>query len=411
MTSPRLSKGARAQLALLLDAGAIDAQHGKEVRDLPELNPMTLGSLRRHKLVDSTSIKTKQRAYTMYWLTPLGVLAAKANAPATPKAKKAAKGKSAAAPAPAPRDLVGSRLRTVNVIDAPGFYRMASEIYHADPCPTPALSSGLAATIVERSPLHARLESPRFGAAAREPNYAMDIGSAVHAFAFGDPVADLVWIDAADWKDRRTRNWRAAARAEGKTAILKVDKARVLHMAEALRPVLERELGCAIGDAYGEITIAAQVEGGGWRRTRSDLTRGDARRIVDVKTTGMSAEPEATAARLFDMGAQIQEALTLEILDAIDPAGAGLRRFVFVAIEQDDPHAISVIELDPAARDVGAQQVAYAGDCWDRGVVKNEWPGFDNGKAHRAIMPAWRQSRWFARAFELGLVDENGVSR
>lgn len=400
--APRQTKAAREQLALLLELGALSATTGKGVVDDARLNPQTIGSLRKHKLTATADVVGGRGKRPVYWLTPLGLIAAQANAPATPRKARA---KFAAT------DLVGRKLITKDAIEKPGFYRMASDVYHADPCPTPALSSTLAAKLVEFSARHAWYHSPRCtepGSAyvRSNPTYPMDIGSAVHAFAFGDPEHDVVWIDAPDFRDSRTKGWRDAARAKGKTPILKHDKPRVLHMAEVLQPVLERELGCSLGDAYGEVVIAAQVRGA-WVRTRSDLLRGDLRVILDVKTTAISAHPDAAAGRLFD-GAHIQEALTHRVLDELDPENAGGRVFKFVSIEQDEPHGVSTSQIDGDSAAIALQQADYAIDEWAKGAAeKGEWAGYAPG-VHVASMPAWKQIQWRMRAISLGIADEQG---
>jgi len=395
----------REQLRILLEGGAVSPQTGKGVGDLPGLNPLTMGALERHKLAGSTTIRTSQRTYGVYWLTALGQLAAAADKPAVAKKEKAPKPRRKLA-----TDILGPRLWTTSEITKPGFYRMASEVYHRDPCPAPALSSGLAAMLVDTSPAHAWRKSPRCDipgseAAQKDPTYGMDIGSAVHAFAFGDAATDIVFIDAPDWKDSRTRNWRAAARQQGKTPILKGDKDRVVRMAEILIPVLEERLGCALGDAYGEVVIAAS-EGLQWRRTRCDLLRGDLLRIIDLKTTALTAHPDAASGRLFD-GAHLQEALTHHILDAIDPDNAGKRVMEFISIEQDEPHAFSVVQIDAESAAIANQQLHYALTEWDKGVATGKWPAYAPG-VHRASMPPWKQIAWRLKAIELGIADQNG---
>lgn len=432
------NKAARAQIALLHELGALSATTAKSPSDDQRIEPRKLGSLIKRKLVGSTEAHGALGKRTVYYLTGLGQMAYQSEAPASERmaaAKKApAKTKrkvsksaadlfsdatapaavtptAEAAPTFSATDIVGPRLITNDTVTKPGFYRMGSDVYHRDPCPTPALSSGLAWRLIDKSPLHAWRESPRCDVEGseqtrRDPTYEMDIGSAVHALTFGEP-SDIAWIDAPDFRDSRTKNWRAAARQQGKTPILKNDKARIVRMAEILQPVLEQELGCDLGDAYGEIVIAAQdPDGGGWRRTRCDLVRGDCRVILDLKTTGMDAQPEAAGSRLFD-GAHVQEALTHRILDLLDPDNAGRRTMKFVSMEQHEPHGFSVIQIEGDSGAIAAQQLGYAESAWDIGISTKEWVGYAPG-VYRAVMPPWKQIAWRMRAIALGIADEQG---
>lgn len=382
------------QLRLLFEAGAVAPAKGVEARNTPGLNPLTVGPLRKHKLVDSKGIKTAQRAYTIYWLTPLGVAAAEAERRVVPKkraAKKPAKAKRGEAFDA--RDWIVEQSK----VTAPGLYRMPAEAYHRDPCPAPAMSSGLAELLVQRSPRHAYHRAPKGGDQALTPTYAMDIGSAVHAvtFRFSELVAS---IDKPNFQDGQAKNWRAAIRQDGRIPILKRDVERVLAMADIARAEIEAFMECAIEECVREIVIAWRERA--WARGMIDVMRCDGRRILDVKTTEMSAHPDDAGARLFAHGAHLQEALYTRGLDRIDPKGQGRRRYAFLAIEQDPPHGHCLLEIDEASRDVARAQIEYAMGVWADCVESGVWPGYAKG-VQPASMPTWAQMQWTRRQIEM----------
>ena len=76
------------------------------------------------------------------------------------------------------------------MIDRPGIYELSAEEYHADPCPTPSLSSSIARTLLASSPHHAWWEHPRFNPGrVREEDEKFDLGTAAHALDFSSKIA------------------------------------------------------------------------------------------------------------------------------------------------------------------------------------------------------------------------------
>lgn len=73
-------------------------------------------------------------------------------------------------------------------ITVPGVYPDIPEAdYHADPCPTPSLSSSIGKELVNRSPWHAWTKHPRLNPEVEPDNRAsFDLGSAAHAFMLAD---------------------------------------------------------------------------------------------------------------------------------------------------------------------------------------------------------------------------------
>ena len=105
-------------------------------------------------------------------------------------------------------------------ITEPGVYDIPAEIYHADPCPEPSLSSSVATALIDRSPRHAWQAHPRLNPVHEPDNRQdFDLGKAAHALLLeGRDVAEIV--DAADYRTKAAREARDAAYAAGKTPLL-----------------------------------------------------------------------------------------------------------------------------------------------------------------------------------------------
>src|SRR5262245_35492153 len=92
--------------------------------------------------------------------------------------------------------------------------------YYNDPCERPSLTQSIAKTLITKSPLHAWTEHPRLGGVRREPTREMDDGKILDALLLsgGD---GLEIIEAPDFRTKDARARRDAAKAAGKTPILK----------------------------------------------------------------------------------------------------------------------------------------------------------------------------------------------
>jgi hypothetical protein len=79
------------------------------------------------------------------------------------------------------------------------------------------------------------------------------------------------------------------------------------------------------------------------------------------------------------------------ILDALDPAGAGRRRFYYVCQENEPPYALTVNEIGEAALTIGRKQIDYAIKLWAHCLTKNVWPGYPL-RIIRPELPAWAEN-------------------
>lgn len=277
-------------------------------------------------------------------------------------------------------------------LSEPGLYTMTPAQYHSDPCPAPSLSSSIANLLIDQSPRHAFAAHPKLGGAYDdEPTRQKEIGTAAHRMLFGRG-AEIVTIDAADYRSKAAKELREKAYAENCAPILNDDIATVNAMVEAARdqllafPAL-RPL--ADGQGHSEV-VAIWSEGETWCRGMIDWLAPDMAIRADLKTTSTSAHPAAVANRLFGCGAELQDQFYARGLSRL---GVACRTSVFIMQETDAPYCLSVVDFDFAAQELGSEKVAFAIERWTRCLAANDWPGYEPLVA-TCELPAW-QSRAF----------------
>ncbi len=233
----------------------------------------------------------------------------------------------------------------------PGIYPAfdAAE-YHADPCPTPSLSASLAKIILAQSPAHARLKHPKLNPRLRTGDEKHDndreIGSAYHAMFLGQG-AEVVTIEASDWKKPSIRDERDALQSEGKIVLLAHQADTVTAMIEAAsHQLVDRGYGTAFDAGSAETCLICSV-GPDWFRRLVDWYTPTM--IWDAKTTGASAAPDEVSRLMFSQGWPIDAAMTDFILNVIDPETAGRREYLYMIQENYAPYALTVVRMSEAA--------------------------------------------------------------
>src|SRR5215831_15104770 len=115
------------------------------------------------------------------------------------------------------------------MITEPGIYTIPLDEYIADPCESPSLNPGVAATLLARSPLHAWTEHPRLNPThQREHSEAFDLGAAFHSSVLGGPLFHI--ISAPDYRTKAAQEARVYARANGWIPILRAQADQVAAM-------------------------------------------------------------------------------------------------------------------------------------------------------------------------------------
>jgi len=271
----------------------------------------------------------------------------------------------------------------MTVITEPGVYTLTAEEYHSDPVEGGSLSSSSARRLLQVAPARWRVEQ----ASPPAPTPAMILGTAVHSLVLG-AGPEVVAVDADDWRGKAAREARAEAEAAGRVPLLREDYARAEAMAEA---VLSHPVAGALFDpARGrpEQTLVWQDEElKVWRRAMVDhLPHDDGRRpiLADLKTT-TDAAPASVSKAVARYGYHCQAAWYLDGYRALvggDPA------FLFVFVEREPPHLVSVIELDQHALIVGAELNRRALQIYAECKATGTWPGH-SPEIELVGLPAW----------------------
>lgn len=264
----------------------------------------------------------------------------------------------------------------VDVITKPGVHALDEASYHADPCPTPSLSSSIGKILLERSPRHAWTAHPRLNPDHEsEEKTTFDLGNAAHSMILGSNVPFEI-IDAPNWTTKDARTARDAARDEGKIPILTKDYLRTVAMTKAARLQLasHRDANDAFTGGKPEQAIIWQ-EGAIWCRIRLDWLADDwSRPFDDLKSTGVSANPDAFERTLFNLGYDFQAAFYRRGIRKV--LGVPAPRFRFVVVENEPPYGLSVIELAPAAIELADRRVQRAIDMWSWCLEHDKWPAY-----------------------------------
>lgn len=273
------------------------------------------------------------------------------------------------------------------LVTEPGVHPdMPEDVYHADPVPGGSLSSTGARKLL---PPSCPAKFRHWLDHGQAPKDAFDLGHAAHLKVLGTG-ADLVVVDAADWRTKAAKETRAAAYAAGQVPLLEADHQRVANMAAAVKrhPIA----GPLLAPGSGQPEVSAfwvDQATGVWRRARYDFLRhpapGRRRIIVDYKTC-QSADPDHIQRAVHSYGYAQQGAQYIDGAVALGLDETPV--FVLVFQETEAPYLITVVQLDPVAlrigRDLNRQALEIYAECQRTG----EWPGYSSD-IELIALPAW----------------------
>lgn len=244
--------------------------------------------------------------------------------------------------------------------------------------------------LFNRSPLHARTEM----LVPSEPTKAMKFGHAAHCVILEPDRFEADFIQSPVF-NRRSPKGREAFQAfcqaqRGRTVLLpeEYDRCRALAAAAKAHPLLRRimakrgvnEVGLAWTDPGTEVALKARPD-------RLGLYVDDWPTIIDVKTA-VDAGPWAFAASVHRYSYHQQAALYLDGAEALQSV-QGDRRYVFVVIEPELPHAIAVYELAVEAIEQGRQEYQRNLRTLVRCRETGHWPGYTEEEAGQVGLPSY----------------------
>lgn len=255
-------------------------------------------------------------------------------------------------------------------ITEPGAYPdLAENVYHADPVIGGSLSS-TGAKQLTKSPAHYR----HYADVGMAPRAAFDRGHVIHKELLGEG-ADYAVLGFDSWRTKEAQAQRDAARAHGKIPILDKDFQPLLEIANFVMD--DPHIGpWFTGKGRSELSIFHKnPEFGVWMRGRIDrvIERDGETVLIDVKTT-QDADPALFGRTAAKFGYDLQMAWYTTIWEALHP-GQSIR-FLHVLVGLDEPHTLSIVELDDDFKFTGEQQMRLALERYKAGKQTGDWPGY-----------------------------------
>ena len=281
-----------------------------------------------------------------------------------------------------------------DLITEPGVYEIPEDVYHRDPVPGGSLSSSGARRLLEPScPAKYAYEREH----GRPPTLAFNLGHAAHRKVLG-AGADVVVVDAPDWRTKAAKDERDAAYAAGQVPILKKEAEQVEAMAAAIRahPVASKLFDPERGGQPEQSLFWRDRRTGIWRRARLDwypvLSTGRRLIIPDYKTC-VSAEPKAIERASYDHGYAQQDDWYLDGVRALQLAGDLEPAFIFVFQEKTAPYIVTVAEMEPTAKRWAAAKNREAIDTYVECATTGHWPGYSEG-IEQIALPAYAERQF-----------------
>lgn len=272
-------------------------------------------------------------------------------------------------------------MTAVDTITVPALvHDMSDAEYHADPIPGGSLSSSGARRILEAP---AKFHYDR---THQRHSDDFDFGHVAHKLVLG-VGADVVVVDAPDWRTKEAKAAKAEARSAGHSPILAKDYEAAVSMDAAVKahPIA----GAVLAKGAPEVS-AFWRRGGISMRARYDwLTEVSGRPcIVDYKTT-TDASNEGFAKQVANHGYHQQNAWYVDGYKcAVDPESNPA--FLFIAQEKWPPYIVNVIELDPFAVAIGRARNERAIEVYRRCTETGYWPGYSDD-IEMISLPRWAE--------------------
>lgn len=222
------------------------------------------------------------------------------------------------------------------------------------------------------------------------PKREFDFGHAAHAKVLG-VGAEIVTVEAENWRTKAAQEKAKEARAEGKVPLLAEEVARVDAMAAALREHPTAAALLAPESGQPEVSLFWDDPAHGiQRRCRVDWLREpvDGRLIlVDYKSC-ISADPKKIAKAVADFGYHLSAAWYQDVV-----VGLGLAAdapFLLIFQEKTAPYLVTVVELDAEALRVGRRQADYALQLYRECTETGTWPAYvADDEIPLISLPAW----------------------
>lgn len=292
----------------------------------------------------------------------------------------------------------------------PGSHRMNSDEYHADPCPEPSLSSSIARTLLNATPLHAWFKHPRLNPEWEAEDYKkhLALGTVAHNLLLGAGVEYEV-LEHDAYRSNAAKADRDAVLEAGNVPILEHEFQKAEAIVEAARPQIQGHgLPYLTADTgVVEDVFVSKSIGGTWRRAMTDYHSNDCTLVVDYKTTATIPTIGQFSRHAASMGYDFQDSYYQGVMGEAFPELQGRIQFLFAVQEVKPPYAMAVFEIAESDRAVADRKVDAAERIWQSCMERGEWPGHPIG-VQRVELPVWHSKEWLDRELEEDEAGEGG---
>lgn len=275
----------------------------------------------------------------------------------------------------------------VTEVTEPGVYNLPEDVYHRDPVTEGSLScSGAKRLLPPSCPALFKWEQEH----GRPDKRQFDVGHAAHKLVLG-VGAELVAVDAENWRTNAAKDAAKKARARGAVPLLAHELAEVESMAAALRehPLAGSLLAEGAGTPEASL-FWRDVATGVMLRARTDWlphVSPNGRLIVPDVKTAVCADPDTFARAAATYGYARQHPWYCDGVKALGIAEDVA--FLFVVVEKTPPYLVSVVELDPDDVRVGRELNRRAIEVFARCMTEDRWPGYGDDEVTRVSLPRW----------------------
>lgn len=224
-----------------------------------------------------------------------------------------------------------------------------------------------------------------------EKTDALEFGIAVHMAVF-EPSEFPKKVKCGPDARRNSNEWKDFVKSCGKydTLLKPDDYSRCLCVRDALR---KHSIVAEILDSKGVGEMAVV-----WKDEKTGLyCKGLVDRFCDWKgwplipdlKTGRDASPKGFQRAVIDFHYHTKFAWYRDALNAVAKAS---RRYLWIAVESDPPHAIGIYEPDDELMSEGRKQYRKILDGYAHGLKTGEWPGYSPG-VEPLTLPRWAKER------------------
>ena len=240
-----------------------------------------------------------------------------------------------------------------------------------------AISRSQVWRMITKSPAHALIPTPATNA--------MELGTAIHQALLEPHKFTETFLCGPD--NRRGNKWKdavAEAEANNQLILTAPDYEKVERITDA---VLSNSLARSMilsNSAVKEYSSFFKHEHTGLQcKARFDVFDESAGTIIDLKTTA-DASKDAFSRSCANYGYPLQAAWYLM-------AHEKAHQFVFIAVEREEPYAISFYELDENSLADGESLMRKGLEQWKECVELDHWPTYPQ-KLQEISIPHWARS-------------------